>query len=178
MEEQENHSTTEELSELEKLQQELQEFKNKYLLVLAESENLRKRMQKEKIDATRFAIENAISEILHPLDNLENALKFTDQMSDDTRNWAQGFQMILSQFKDMLNNNGVIAFHSEGNFFDPHLHEAVEVMETEEHPDGTIVKEFLKGYKCGDRTLRAARVKVAKAPQSEEVQPSEEELKQ
>ena len=126
---------------------------------------------------TRFAIENVIAEILLPIDTLENALSFTEQMSEDTRNWAKGFEMILSQFKEILSNHNVVAFHSQGETFDPHKHEAVEIEETHEHPDGTILQEFLKGYKSGDRILRAARVKVAKAPQEENLEEEENKEK-
>jgi molecular chaperone GrpE len=147
-----------------KLEEELKECKDKHLRLLAEMENMRKRMQKEKLDTIRFAIENALSEILTPVDNLENALSAAQGMSGEVKNWAKGFQMILSQFKDLLQQNGVTEFHSEGQFFDPHLHEAVEMEETDAQPEGTILHEFVKGYKCGNRTLRPARVKVAKAP--------------
>ncbi|HKZ00151.1 MAG TPA: nucleotide exchange factor GrpE [Rhabdochlamydiaceae bacterium] len=144
-----------------------EEFKDKYFRLLAEMENSRKRMQKEKHEMTRFAIENVIAEILLPIDTLESALSFTDQMSQDTRNWAKGFEMILNQFKEILHTHNIVAFHSKGEMFNPHKHEAVEMEETEDHPEGTILKEFLKGYKSGDRILRAARVKVAKAPKNE-----------
>jgi molecular chaperone GrpE len=159
--------TEEENQEVEKslkIEEELKECKDKYLRLLAETENVRKRMQKEKQDVIRFAVDNLLSEILTPMDNLENALKYTDAMSPETKKWAHGFQMILSQFKDVLQQHGVIVFHSEGSLFDPHLHEAVETEETEEQPEGTILREFIRGYKCGDRILRPARVKVAKKP--------------
>ena len=109
-------------TEIDKTQEELSECKDKYLRLLAEMENTRKRMQKEKQEATKFAIENVIAEILTPMDNLENALKFTEQMSEETQLWAKGFQMILSQFKDVLSNHGAIPFESVGTAFDPHKH--------------------------------------------------------
>lgn len=142
--------------------EELIDYKDKYLRLLADVENTRKRMQKEKIDTMRFAVENLMSEILGPIDNLENALKFADQMTGEVKNWAMGFQMILAQFKEILTQNGVIDFVSEGEMFDAARHEAVEIEETSEFPDGYIIKEFIKGYRCGDRIIRAARVKVAK----------------
>ncbi len=145
------------------LNEEIIDYKDKYLRSLAEADNARKRLQKEKQDMTRFAVENVISEILSPIDNLENALNCTAHLSDEMRSWAQGFQMILGQFKEVLSNHGVTSFHSEGNLFDPHLHYAIEIEETDTHPDGTILREFVKGYKSGDRILRPARVKVAKA---------------
>ena len=146
------------------LEEELKEAKDKYLRTLAEMENVRKRMQKEKQETTRFAIESSLCELLMPIDSFENALQFVDKMSEETRNWALGFQMILSQFKEILHNQGITAFTSKGELFDPDKHEAVETVETSEHPEGVILQEFVKGYKSGDRTIRAARVKVAKAP--------------
>lgn len=145
-----------------------EDFKDKYFRLLAEMENSRKRLQKEKHEMTRFAIENVISEVLTPIDTFESALGFTEQMSEETRNWSKGFGMILSQFKEILSNHNIVSFHSIGEMFNPHHHEAVEVEETEDHPEGTILKEFLKGYKSGDRIIRAARVKVARKPSKEE----------
>lgn len=152
------------LSPLETLEASLKEEKDKNLRLLAEMENLRKRLHKEKLDMNRFAVENVLLEVLMPLDNFENALGFTDNMNEETKNWAMGFKMILTQFKEILSNHNVKPIVSLGKQFDPHLHEAVEVEETEEHPEGEITHEFLKGYKCGDRTIRPARVRVAKPP--------------
>lgn len=151
-------------SELETLKKDLAESKDKYLRVLAESENARKRLQKEKQEMIQYALQNVIVDFLTPIDHMENALNFTQQMSEDVKHWAIGFQMILSQFKDVLNNNGVTPFYSEGKPFDPHRHEAVETVETNEFPPETIVEESLKGYIMGDKTIRPARVKVSKAP--------------
>lgn len=145
------------------LQQE--DWKDKYLRTLAEMENMRKRMQKEKQDMSRFGIENAIGEFIPAIDNLENALRFAEGAGPEVKVWAHGFEMILSQFKEVLHNHGIVSFHSEGNSFDPLYHEAVETVETEDHPDGMVLHEFSKGYKSGTRTVRPARVKVAKHPQ-------------
>ncbi len=150
------------------LEGELKEAKDKYLRQLAETENTRKRMKKESQEMSRFALENLIEDILGPIDNLENALKFTSQMSDETRNWASGFRMILNQFLEVLSNQGVTPFSTEGMLFDPHLHYAIETEETTDYPEGTILQEFVKGYKSGERTIRPARVKVAKAPTPKE----------
>lgn len=167
MQEEEDLEKMEE-TEMSEIQKEEEDFKDKYFRLLAEMENTRKRMQKEKHEMTRFAIENVIAEVLLPIDTFESALGFTHQMSEETRNWAKGFEMILAQFKEILSNHNVTAFHSKGEKFDPHRHEAVEMEETDEHPDGTILHEFLKGYKSGDRILRAARVKVAKTPEKKD----------
>lgn len=140
-------------------------WKDKYLRALAEQENMRKRIQKEKQEMVSFGIENAIAEFLPAIDNFENALRFAESAEGPVKSWAVGFEMILSQFKEVLHNHGIVSFHSEGNTFDPQFHEAVEIVETTEHPDGTIIHEFTKGYKSQARTIRPARVKVAKHPQ-------------
>jgi len=144
--------------------EELKECKDKYLRLLAEQENLRKRLQKENQEIVRYAIENTISDVIPIIDNFENALNFAKESTPEVKQWAAGFQMLLGQFKDVLHNNGIVAYHSVGNHFDPHYHEAVEIVETFDHPDNTILEEFAKGYKSQNRTIRPARVKVAKHP--------------
>lgn len=157
----------------------LKEEKEKNLRLLAEMENLRKRLHKEKLEMNRFAVENILLEFLTPVDNLENALGFSDNMSEETKNWAIGFEMILTQLKDIFSHYNVKPSLSMGQQFDPHKHEAVEVEETDEIPEGTITHEFLRGFQCGDRTIRAARVRVAKplAKVTEEKKQKDEESK-
>lgn len=164
---------TEEEKKVEQIEPEIsaatppqEDFKDKYLRALAEQENMRKRMQKEKQDMARFGIENAIAEFLPAIDNFENALRFAENATPDVKNWAVGFDMILSQFKEVLHNHGIVSFHSEGNTFDPEFHDAIEIVETTEYPDGTVMHEFTKGYKSATRTIRPSRVKVAKHPQA------------
>ncbi len=141
-----------------------EDWKDKYLHTLAEMENMRKRMQKEKQEMTRFSLESSVAQFIPAMDNFENALRFAEGAAPEVKNWAIGFEMILSQFKEVLHNNGITAFHSEGNLFDPEQHEAVEIVETFDTPDGVIIQEFAKGYKSMNRTIRPARVKVAKRP--------------
>ncbi|MCC5832244.1 MAG: nucleotide exchange factor GrpE [Chlamydiales bacterium] len=155
--------------EIDQLKESLKESQEKYLRVLADSENARKRMQKEREEMTKYAIENVLTEFLHPIDNLEKALLFAESMSDEVRNWAVGFEMLLNQFKQILVNHGVEEYHSVGKHFDPHLHEAVEMVETTEYEPGVVVEEFVRGYRKGDRPIRVARVKVAKAPEEKDL---------
>ncbi len=149
------------------LRQELKAEKDKYFRLLAEMENTRKRMQKEKEDMSRFSQEKVIVEFLAPLDNYENALMFAEQGSEEVKNWAKGFEMILTQFKDILAAHNVSQITTKDNKFDPHLHEVIEMEETDAYEEGTILKEFAKGYKCGDRIIRPARIKIAKKQQAE-----------
>jgi len=154
-------------AELAAAQKEAAEYKDKYLRGLAESENLRKRLQKEKQELIQYAIQNVIVDFLPPIDHFENALRFTDQASDEVKHWAIGFQMILSQLKDVLTNNGVVPLKALGTPFDHNSHEAIEMIETTEHPAGTVIEESMIGYKMGERIIRPARVKVAKLPNLE-----------
>jgi molecular chaperone GrpE len=152
--------------ELENLKKEISEYKDKYLRLLAENENTRKRMQKERQELIQYALQNVIADFLNPIDHMENALNFTQQMSEEIKHWAFGFQMILNQFKEVLTNNGVVPFSSKGTPFDPHMHEAIEMIETVDHPAGSVVEESLRGYKMAEKVIRPARVKVAKSPRS------------
>lgn len=148
--------------EIAQLRQSANEYKDKYLRGLAESENVRKRLQKERQEVVQYALQNVIIDFLTPIDQLENALKFTQQASDEVKNWAIGFQMILSQFKDVLTTNRVTTFETVGQPFDHDVHEAIEMVASEAYPPGTVVEEVQRGYKIGgERTLRPARVKVA-----------------
>lgn len=154
--------------ELEELQKEARENKDKYLRILAESENARKRLIKEKQEQIQYSLQNVICDFLTPIDQLEHALKHVNHASNETRQWVIGFEMILSHFKDVLAANNVNPFVSTGTAFDAHLHEAVEMVVTSEHPDGIVVEECMKGYKMGDRVIRPARVKVSKSPEQKE----------
>lgn len=151
-------------SVVELLQNNLKECQDKYLRLLAESENARKRMQKERHELTQFALENLLCEFLIPIDSLEKALSFAKNSSPEVKNWALGFEMIVAQFKQVLSNHQVKEFSAVGKLFDANFHEAVEVLESNDHRPNTIVEEFTKGYQMGDRVIRVARVKVAKAP--------------
>lgn len=164
--------------ELEALKNEAEEYKEKYFRTLAESENLRKRLMKEKQELVQFAIQNVIIDFLMPLDHFENALFHAENMSEEVKHWAKGFEMILGQFKDVLANNNIKPMTSEGRKFDPHYHDAVEAVETNDHPPGTILEELVKGYTIGDKTLRPARVKVARTPEAPKNQEENKEDKQ
>lgn len=151
-------------AELAKAKEEAKEYKEKYLLLLAESENARKRLQKERQDIQRFAMRGILSELLFPLDQLDGALSYCENASPEIKQWAFGFKMILNQFKEILAQYHVHPFHTKGAHFDPEQHEAIEVVETTEYPEGIIIEELRPGYRMGESTLRPAQVKVAKAP--------------
>lgn len=150
--------------ELEMLRRDAMDYKHKYLHQLADSDNARKRLQKDKEELVQYSTRNLISDFLDPIDHLENALKYTTSASDEVKHWATGFNMILNQFKDVLANNGVKQIEAVGKEFDPHFHEAIEMIITAEHPPGIVVQESTRGYTIGGKTLRPSRVTVSKAP--------------
>jgi molecular chaperone GrpE len=139
-----------------------EDYKDKYLRAIAEAENSRKRLQKDKQEAVQYAQDRLLSDILQPIDNMENALRFAAEASPEVKNWAMGFEMILGQLKEVLASHGVKVIESVGKQLDPYQHEAVEIVETTDQPNGTILEEFAKGYRIGTRTIRPAQVKVAK----------------
>ena len=148
------------------LEAELQEFKDKYFRALAEIENTRKRLTREKLESQGFAIQNVIADFLQPLDHFEKALQAAENSSADVKHWALGFEMILTQMKQVLADHGVTGFDSKGQAFDPHLHEAIETEETPDVAPGVVLQEIVRGYKMGNRVIRPARVKVSTAPAS------------
>jgi len=164
MDEEEKDTPVEEQEdELQKLQQEAGEFKDKYMRAVAEQENLRKRLMKERDDLIKHAQNDVIIDFLTPIDQLETALSYAEAQSEEVKHWAIGFEMILNHFKEVLDTKGIKPIDSSvGQPFNPHYHHVTEIVETNDHPPGTIIKETLRGYVCGDKALRAANVVVAK----------------
>ena len=143
-------------SELEKKTTELEEANDKYLRMIAEYDNYRKRTQKEHDSIYATAYAEALGEILPMADNLERALAYAG--SD---NFAEGIQKIVNQFADTLARLGIEAFGKRGDPFDPEIHNAVMKTEDETLGESTVAEVLQKGYKKGDRILRHAMVKVA-----------------
>lgn len=143
-------------AENEKLKKELAETSDKYLRMLAEYDNFRRRTQKEKEGIYADAYESALSAVLPVADNLERAALCTDGES-----LSDGVKMIIKQFSEALGKLGVEAYGARGDTFDPVVHNAVMQIEDEELGENTVAEVLQKGYKKGDRILRHAVVKVA-----------------
>lgn len=153
---------------LEDVQTELQEYKDKYLRALAEVENTRKRLTREKVESQSYAVQNIVADLLQPIDHFEQALHHAEGANDDIAVWAKGFDMILEQLRQVLVDHGVSSYQSLSQPFDPHMHEAVETEERSDVPEGTVIFEFQKGYRLGGRIIRPARVRVSTRPSWEE----------
>ncbi len=146
-----------EVTEEEKLQQALKEQEDKYLRLLAEYDNYRKRSQKEKENAWTTAKADTIKELLPVYDNLERALK--QETTDEA--YAKGVQMTMQQLKTVLEKLGVEEIPAQGETFDPNFHNAVMHMEDEAMGENIVAEVFQAGFKMGEKVIRHAMVKVA-----------------
>ena len=144
-------------TEEEKLRKELDEAKDKYLRLMAEYDNFRKRSAKERLELSATVKGNTIGEILPVFDNFERALAAE---TEDT-NYKAGVEMIFKQFGDMLSKLGVEIIDPIGQTFDPNIANAVNQIEDENYGENEVAQVFQKGYKIGDKVIRYAMVVVA-----------------
>lgn len=160
--------------QLEASVKETANMKNRALRTQADLENFRRRTQKEKADLQKFAVEGVVKDLLEVVDNLERALSHHSKASEGEEDsegvLVSGVEMVLKQFRQKLKKYGVEGFESQGQPFDPMRHEALQQVETREHPTGTVVTEFQRGYFLHDRLLRPALVVVARNPADDEPQ--------
>ena len=149
-------------SEYEKLLKEVADYKDKYVRILAEFENVRKRNEREKADFVKYANEELLTQFLAILDDLERSVDAAKAKHEDYEAFLKGIEMVMAHVYEMLKKSSVKAIETKGKTFDPHLHEALMQEETEKFKEGTIVEEFQKGYTLDGRVIRTAKVKVAK----------------
>ncbi len=143
----------------EKLKQEKQDLFDRLLRKQAELDNFRKRMQREKEEFLQHANADLIRALLPVLDGFERALAHRD--ASTPKQFAAGVELIHRELLDTLGRLGVEPIEAQGEKFDPHLHQAVETVESSHHRDQEIVEELQRGYRLKDRLLRPAIVKVA-----------------
>src|SRR5262245_45983357 len=136
-------------------------IRDQLLRTAADYDNFRKRTRREVEDAQKRGREELLRELLPVFDNLERAVVHAGQASD-AKAVADGVGMVLKQFADTLGKVGIKRIAAVGGPFDPSLHEAIQQVETNDHPAGTIVAEVQPGYAMGDRLVRASMVVVAK----------------
>ena len=151
---------------LEEKEKEAKENYDRLLRTAADFENYKKRAAREKEDWTKFANEDLIRAILPFIDNLERAVNHAQKIAD-TGVLVEGVQLTLQQLLQALNKFGLSSFESVGKPFDPAMHEAMLVVETDKHEPNQVVEEFQKGYLLNDRLLRPATVSVSKLPEKE-----------
>ena len=150
-------------SEIDRLAREKAELLDRLARLQAEFDNARKRASREQQDFREYAVANAITPLLPILDSLDRAVHFEDASAADLH---AGVELISKQLLDALGKLGLQVVHAKGELFDPHQHQAIEMVETEEVPDGYVFDELQPGYKLKDRLLRPAMVRVAKSSKS------------
>jgi molecular chaperone GrpE len=123
----------------------------------AEFENFRRRVERERSELLEFAAMDTVKALLPVLDDFERALK----VESADKEYARGMELIYNRLFETLKKLGLESLSTEGELFDPHVHHAVEMVDTTEHPDQTILDEYQCGYKFKGRLLRPAMLKVA-----------------
>ncbi|BEK17248.1 nucleotide exchange factor GrpE [Campylobacter coli] len=149
-----------EKNETNELQKELEELKDKYMRANAEFENIKKRIEKEKLSAMAYANESFAKDLLDVLDALEAAINVECQ-DEISLKIKEGVQNTLDLFLKKLEKHGVALIKDEKEF-DPNLHEAMFHVDSENHQSGEVVQVLQKGYKIADRVIRPTKVSVAK----------------
>ena len=147
-------------AEVEKLKKERDALLDRLARLQAEFDNARKRSAREQQDFREYALADALQSLLPIVDSFDRALASADGASE----FVSGVQLINRQFHDTLSKLGLQPIEAKGHPFDPTLHQAVQMVETEEVDDHHVIDELQRGYKLKDRLLRPAMVRVATNP--------------
>mgnify|MGYP001180855744 CR=1 FL=1 len=147
------------MEDYQKLLKEQEETKERLLRVQAEYDNFRKRTQREKEAAFKYRAQEVIEELLPVMDNFERALQ-VEAKDEAAKNIIQGVDMIYRQLQTVLENQGVKEIKTDGEIFDPNLHQAIAQVNEEGFESGQITETLQKGYELKDRVIRPAMVKV------------------
>ena len=153
--------------EIAQLKEESAAFKDRLLRTAADMENLRKRAEREKAEATLYAATNFARDLLSVADNMSRALAAMseddkDAADDATKNLLTGIELTEKELLNIFQRYGIRRVETVGYKFDPNLHQALFELPTSEHPPGTVVQEMQSGFAIGERCLRPAMVGVAK----------------
>ena len=144
------------------LQAEMNELRQTLILRQADFENFRKRVERDRHEESRRGIARLLEDLLPVLDGFDRALQTpADEELDEH---LKGFQLIQKQLWNVLVKHGLSRIEAEGKHFDPHVHLALDRVETTELPDGTVMEVLQQGYKFHDRVLRPSAVRVAVHP--------------
>ena len=154
-----NDPTPDAEGRIAELEAEVAATKDKWLRAVADHDNYKKRVRREIDDAVFRARQDLLAGILSTVDNLERAL----ETAAGAPQIAKGIQMVLTEFLAALGRQGIEPVQSVGVPFDPAVHEALQQIDSPDHAPGTVIREFEKGFRSGDRLLRAARVIIASA---------------
>lgn len=145
-------------AEIKNLKEEIQNLKQDYLRQIADKDNLRKRLERDKSEYYQYALSEFFGELLLVLDNFERSFKSDDQKS--LKIFQEGVKMIYKQLLDLLNKYGVKPIEIKDKTFNPHLHQAFMTEESEDIEEPQVSEEFQRGYTLNERLLRPSLVKV------------------
>jgi molecular chaperone GrpE len=148
-------------SQLDALRKEKDALQDRLLRTAAEFDNYRKRVDRDRRDQADAATADALADLLPIVDDLERALKAPT--TGDVDSFKKGIELIHQQMLELLRKRGVKPIDAVGTEFDPRYHQAVAQETSAEHREGEVMEEFARGYMLGERLLRPAMVKVAKA---------------
>lgn len=154
---------TEATDPLALMKDERDKLKDQLLRVAADFDNYRKRARKDVEEAERRAKEDVMREVLPVIDNLERAVQAANSTTE-VSSIVDGIKMVLRLFEDQANRIGLVRVVAVGERFDPALHDAIQQVETDEHPPGTVMTEIVPGYRLGEKLVRPAMVVVARKP--------------
>jgi molecular chaperone GrpE len=146
--------------EIVELRKERDGLHDRLLRQAAEFDNFRKRVERERRDTAQYAAIEFVQDLLPVIDDFERALQTNVPGAESYR---QGLEIIHRALMDMLRKRGVTPIEAVGTRFDPQVHQAVSYEEAPNSADGEVMEEFRRGYRLGDRLVRPAMVKVAKA---------------
>lgn len=144
------------------LQEKYNQLNNQYIRLAADFDNYRKRQTQERENLLKYGAEETLKKLIEVLDNFDRGQKAMENV-EDCQQVKDSFNLVCNQMKDTLKKIGLEIIETEGKEFDPNFHEAVMQTPTSEHEEGTIINELQRGYKIGDKVLRAALVNVASA---------------
>jgi molecular chaperone GrpE len=144
----------------------LAEANERHLRLYADFENFKKRAQRERDETRRAAVESVLGRLLPVVDTFEMAMMAAQMPGTSVETLRAGVQMIQGQLRGVLGEFGVEEIDAMGKPFDPLFHEAVSQQETLDVPEGQVVQQMRRGYRCRERLLRAASVVVARPPAS------------
>jgi molecular chaperone GrpE len=148
-------------AEYEKLVREAAEYKDKYVRLLAEFDNARKRAERERTEFLKYANEGLITDFLGIMDDLGRVAAAAQAKHQDDPAFSKGVEMVMARIHELLRKNNVKPIdEAVGKPFDPHCHEIL-MQEPSDKEEGTIIEELQKGYWLGDRVVRTSKVKVA-----------------
>jgi len=145
---------------IRKLQAEKQQLTDQLLRKQAELENVRKRLTREKEEFQQFSLYPTMEALVPVLDGFDLAL----QSNGSGEDYRKGVELIYQQLRGALQRLGLEVIESKGNQFNPYMHEAVTLVETDQYEDHEVIEELQRGYIFKNRLLRPARVKVAQRP--------------